>query len=49
LKQLAWNKTTEIIEKYVTRGNEIMVEGKLTSRSYETKGSREQVYHRSCL
>lgn len=34
---VAWNKTAEIIEKYVTKGNEIMVEGKLTSRSYETK------------
>ena len=34
---VAWNKTAEIIEKYVNKGNEIMVEGKLTSRSYETK------------
>ena len=34
---IAWNKTAEIIEKYVTKGNEIAIEGKLTSRSYETK------------
>lgn len=34
---IAWNKTAEIIEKYLRKGNEIMVEGKLTSRSYETK------------
>lgn len=34
---IAWNKTAEIIEKYVHKGHEIMVEGKLTSRSYETK------------
>ena len=34
---VAWNKTAEIIEKYVQKGNEIVVEGKLTSRSYETK------------
>lgn len=34
---IAWNKTAEIIEKYVQKGNEIMIEGKLTSRSYETK------------
>ena len=34
---IAWNKTAEIIEKYLKKGNEIMVEGKLTSRSYETK------------
>ncbi|CAM1350874.1 single-stranded DNA-binding protein [Tenacibaculum insulae] len=33
---VAWNKTAEIVEKYVTKGKEIMIEGKLTSRSYET-------------
>ena len=34
---IAWNKTAEIIEKYLTKGNEVAVEGKLTSRSYENK------------
>ncbi len=34
---IAWNKTAEIIEKYVTKGNEIAIEGKLTTRSYEDK------------
>jgi single-strand DNA-binding protein len=34
---IAWNKTAEIVEKYLTKGNEIAVEGKLTSRSYENK------------
>jgi len=34
---VAWGKTAEIVEKYVTKGKEIAVEGKLTSRSYETK------------
>jgi len=34
---VAWNKTADIVEKYVNKGNEIAVEGKLTSRSYETK------------
>ena len=34
---VAWNKTAEIIENYVTKAKEIAVEGKLTSRSYETK------------
>ncbi|CAM1334177.1 single-stranded DNA-binding protein [Tenacibaculum aestuariivivum] len=33
---VAWNKTAEIIEKYITKGREVMVEGKLTSRCYET-------------
>ncbi len=33
---VAWGKTADIIEKYVTKGKEIAVSGKLTSRSYET-------------
>lgn len=34
---VAWNKTAEIIENYVTKGKEIGVDGKLTSRSWEDK------------
>ena len=34
---IAWGKTADIIEKYVTKGKEIAIEGKLTNRSYETK------------
>jgi single-strand DNA-binding protein len=34
---IAWNKTAEIVEKYLVKGNEVAVEGKLTSRSYEDK------------
>lgn len=34
---VAWGKTAEIIEKYVNKGKEIAIEGKLISRSYETK------------
>ena len=34
---VAWNKTAEIIEKYVTKGKEIAIEGKLTNRSWEDK------------
>ena len=34
---VAWGKTAEIIEKYVTKGKEVAIEGKLTSRSYENK------------
>nr|WP_315213195.1 single-stranded DNA-binding protein [uncultured Flavobacterium sp.] len=36
-KVVAWGKTAEIIEKYVTKGKEIAIEGKLTHRSYEDK------------
>ncbi|MDO7173177.1 single-stranded DNA-binding protein [Mariniflexile sp. AS56] len=34
---VAWGKIAEIIEKYVGKGKEVALEGKLTSRSYETK------------
>jgi len=34
---VAWGKTADIIEKYITKGKEIAIEGKLTNRSYETK------------
>ena len=33
----AWGKTADIIEKYVTKGKEIAIEGKLTHRSYDDK------------
>ncbi len=33
---VAWNKTAEIIANYVNKGDEVAIEGKLTSRSYET-------------
>jgi len=34
---VAWGKTAEIIEEYVTKGKEVAVEGKLTTRSYDDK------------
>ncbi len=34
---IAWGRTAELIEKYVSKGKEIAVEGKLTHRSYEDK------------
>ena len=33
----AWGKTAEIIERFVTKGKEIGIEGKLTHRSYDDK------------
>ncbi len=33
----AWGKTAEIIEKYVAKGKEIAIDGKLTHRSYDDK------------
>ena len=34
---IAWGKTAEIVEKYVTKGSEIAIEGKLLSRTYTDK------------
>ena len=39
---IAWGKTAEIIEKYVTKGKEIAIEGKLTHRSYEDKNGEKR-------
>ena len=33
----AWGKTAEIIEKFVSKGKEIAIEGKLSTRSYDDK------------
>ncbi|HEU0136480.1 MAG TPA: single-stranded DNA-binding protein [Flavobacterium sp.] len=41
---VAWGKTAEIIEKYVTKGKEIAVEGKLTHRSYEDKNGDKRYF-----
>ncbi|WP_421805732.1 single-stranded DNA-binding protein [Flagellimonas sp.] len=34
---IAWGKTAEFVEKYLTKGKAIILEGKLQSRSYETE------------
>lgn len=34
---IAWNKIADIIEKYLTKGSEIAVEGKLITRNYTDK------------
>lgn len=39
---VAWGKQAEIIEKYVKKGSEIAVEGKLTNRSYDDKNGEKQ-------
>jgi single-strand DNA-binding protein len=41
-KVVAWGKTAEIIEKYVTKGREIAIEGKLTHRSYDDKNGEKR-------
>ncbi|MRT15517.1 single-stranded DNA-binding protein [Vitellibacter sp. q18] len=39
---VAWGKTAEIIENYLSKGKEVAVEGKLTSRSWEDKDGNKK-------
>lgn len=39
---VAWGKTCDIIEKYLTKGKEVAIEGKLTSRSYDSKDGEKR-------
>ena len=39
---VAWGKTADIIEKYVVKGKEIAIEGKLTHKSYEDKNGEKR-------
>ena len=34
---VAWGKTAEIVENFLTKGKQVAIEGKLVHRSYETK------------
>ncbi|MGM0635832.1 MAG: single-stranded DNA-binding protein [Bacteroidota bacterium] len=46
---VAWGKTADIIEKYATKGKEVLIKGKLTSHSYETKeGEKRYVTEVKC-
>ena len=38
----AWGKVADIIEKYVIKGKEIAIEGKLTHRSYDDKDGNKR-------
>ena len=41
-KITAWGKTAELIEKYVVKGKEIAIEGKLSHRSYDDKDGNKR-------
>ncbi|HLS29719.1 MAG TPA: single-stranded DNA-binding protein [Flavobacteriaceae bacterium] len=34
---VAWGKTAEIVENYLTKGRQVMIEGKINYDQYETK------------
>ena len=38
----AWGKVADLIEKYVIKGKEIAIEGKLTHRSYDDKDGQKR-------
>ena len=39
---IAWGKTADIIEKYLQKGNEVAIDGKLTNRSYDDKDGNKR-------
>ena len=41
---IAWGKTAEIVEKYLIKGSEVVIEGKLINRNYTDKeGNKKYV------
>ena len=41
---IAWGKVAEIVEKFLTKGKEVAIEGKLINRSYNDKeGNKKYV------
>ena len=38
----AWGKTAELVGKLLKKGNEIVVDGKLVTNTYETKGGEKR-------
>ncbi len=46
---VAWGKTAEIVENFLSKGKQVAIEGKLTHRSYETKeGEKRYVTEVTC-
>jgi single-strand DNA-binding protein len=40
---VAWGKKADLAEKYLKKGSEIAVEGKLLNRSYEKDGAKKYI------
>ncbi|MGB5371208.1 MAG: single-stranded DNA-binding protein [Flavobacteriaceae bacterium] len=46
---VAWGKTAEIVENFLSKGKQVAVEGKLIHRSYETKeGEKRYITEVKC-
>lgn len=41
---IAWGKTAEIIEKYLDKGSEVMIEGRLVNGSYSDKEGNKKYF-----
>ncbi|PQJ21233.1 single-stranded DNA-binding protein [Tenacibaculum sp. SG-28] len=41
---IAWNKTADIIEQFLQKGSEAIVEGKLTTRSYTDSNAQKRYF-----
>jgi len=41
---VAWGKTADIVESYLTKGKQVAVEGKLIHRTYETKEGEKKYF-----
>lgn len=39
---IAWGKTAEIVEKFLQKGSEVAIEGKLINRNYEDKDGNKR-------
>jgi single-strand DNA-binding protein len=44
---VAWGKVADIAEKFLTKGKEVAIEGKLINRSYEDKEGKKNNYRSS--
>ena len=46
---VTWGKTAEMVERLISKGKEVQIEGKLKSRSYEAKdGSKRYITEVEC-
>ena len=39
---VAWGKTAEIVEKFIKKGKEVGITGKLTTRNYDTEDGQKR-------
>jgi single-strand DNA-binding protein len=39
---IAWGKTAEVVEKHLTKGIEVLIEGKLINRNYTDKEGKKR-------